>query len=119
MSKISVVIITFNEENNIFRCIRSVVGLADEIVIVDSYSEDSTVEICKSLGAKVYLHHFEGYREQKNYAMSLARFRSELCHLNGIQGRDATTWENTFSDPAPDGKPNDYAVHGNPDINFL
>ncbi len=74
MSKISVVIITFNEENNIFRCIRSVVGLADEIVIVDSYSEDSTVEICKSLGAKVYLHHFEGYREQKNYAMSLASF---------------------------------------------
>ncbi len=74
MSRISVVIITFNEENNIFRCIRSVIGLADEIVIVDSYSEDNTVEVCKSLGAKVFLHHFEGYREQKNYAMSLAKF---------------------------------------------
>lgn len=74
MSKISVVIITFNEENNIFRCIRSVIGLADEIVVVDSYSEDSTVEICKNLGAKVYLHRFEGYREQKNYAASLASF---------------------------------------------
>lgn len=74
MNKISVVIITFNEEKNIARCIKSVEGVADEILVVDSCSSDKTVEISKSLGAKVISQPFLGYAEQKNFANAQASF---------------------------------------------
>jgi glycosyltransferase involved in cell wall biosynthesis len=67
---ISAVIITFNEEQNIERCIRSLEGVADEIIVVDSYSTDKTVEIAASLGAVVYQQVFLGHVEQKNFALS-------------------------------------------------
>ncbi len=72
MPKISAVIITYNEEEKIERCIRSVQGVADEVVVVDSNSTDRTGEICKSLGVRFVLQPFLGYREQKNFATSLA-----------------------------------------------
>jgi glycosyltransferase involved in cell wall biosynthesis len=53
MSKLSVALATFNEEANIKRCLESVKEIADEIVVVDGTSTDQTVEIAKSLGAKV------------------------------------------------------------------
>ena len=74
MNKISVVIITFNEEKNIARCIHSAEGLADEILVVDSFSKDNTIAICEELGAKVIQHAFDGYIEQKNYAVSKCEF---------------------------------------------
>jgi glycosyltransferase involved in cell wall biosynthesis len=72
MPSISAVIITLNEEKNIERCILSLQKVADEIVVVDSCSDDMTSEICRRMGVKFHTHPFEGYREQKNYAMSLA-----------------------------------------------
>lgn len=72
MQPLSVVIIAYNEERNIARCISSVAGLAAEVVVVDSYSTDRTVEIATSLGAKVVQHAFAGHIEQKNYAISQA-----------------------------------------------
>jgi glycosyltransferase involved in cell wall biosynthesis len=71
--KISAVIITFNEEKNISRCLDSVKDVADDIVVVDSFSTDSTEQICKSWGVRFIQHAFEGHIEQKNYAMSKAR----------------------------------------------
>ncbi len=68
MSKLSVVIIANNEEENIGRCIASVEGLADEIIMVDSFSTDKTCEIAHNLGARVIQHTFEGHIEQKNWA---------------------------------------------------
>jgi len=73
MIDLSAVVITFNEERNIGRCLRSISGIADEIVVVDSFSKDKTVEICRSLGAKVVEHTFEGHIEQKNYALTQTR----------------------------------------------
>src|SRR5581483_72135 len=70
MSKLSVVIITFNEEKNIGRCLDSVAGIADEVVVVDSFSTDKTEEICKSKGAKFVQHTFPGHIEQKNWALT-------------------------------------------------
>ncbi|MCX6183156.1 MAG: glycosyltransferase family 2 protein [Bacteroidetes bacterium] len=70
MTKISVAIITFNEEKNIERCLRSVQEIADEIVVVDSFSKDKTEEICKAFPAKFIPHAFEGHIQQKNYAIS-------------------------------------------------
>ena len=72
MTKLSVVIITFNEENNILRCINSVKNIADEIVVVDCFSSDKTVEICNSAGCKVLLHPFEGYGQQKQFGVENA-----------------------------------------------
>ena len=50
--QLSVVIITLNEEKNIERCLKSVLSIADEIVIVDSFSTDKTEEICKKYNVK-------------------------------------------------------------------
>jgi glycosyltransferase involved in cell wall biosynthesis len=74
MHQISAVIITFNEERNIGRCLESLEGVADEIVVVDSFSTDKTLEICKSFRAKVFQHPFEGHIEQKNWAITKASF---------------------------------------------
>jgi glycosyltransferase involved in cell wall biosynthesis len=72
--KLSVVIITYNEEKNMVRCIESVGKVADEIVVVDSFSTDKTKEICLSYGVKFIEHAFEGYVQQKNYANSQATY---------------------------------------------
>jgi glycosyltransferase involved in cell wall biosynthesis len=70
MVKISVAIITFNEEKNIGRCIDSVRPVADEILVVDSYSKDETKKICLEKGVRLIEHAFEGHIQQKNFALS-------------------------------------------------
>jgi glycosyltransferase involved in cell wall biosynthesis len=72
MIPISVVIITFNEEKNIERCLRSVQGVADEIIVLDSLSTDRTREICQQFKAKFFEQPFLGYVEQKNMALEFA-----------------------------------------------
>jgi len=67
--KLSAVIITFNEERNIQRCIESLLPVADEIIVVDSFSTDRTEEICKSYDLQFIQHAFEGHIEQKNVAL--------------------------------------------------
>lgn len=72
-NKISVVVNTLNEEKNIEACLRSVSGLADEIVVVDMYSEDKTRTLAKKMGAKVFLHKKMGYVEPaRNFAINKA-----------------------------------------------
>lgn len=73
MVKLSVVIITFNEEKNIARCLDSVKEVADDIVVVDSFSTDKTKEICLSKGARFVEHAFEGHIQQKNWAITQAQ----------------------------------------------
>ena len=67
--QLSVAIITYNEERNIERCLRSVQPVADEIVVVDSLSTDRTKEICLSLGVRFLKNAFAGHVEQKNFAL--------------------------------------------------
>jgi glycosyltransferase involved in cell wall biosynthesis len=71
---ISAVIITHNEAQNIGRCITSVQGLVDEVLVVDSFSMDATVEIAQKHGAQVLQHTFEGHIQQKNWAKDQASF---------------------------------------------
>src|SRR5450759_3974746 len=78
MPKISAVIITFNEELFISKCLESLEGIADEIVVVDSFSTDATEEICKKYNVRFIKHAFEGFRDQKNYALGLAKFKNIL-----------------------------------------
>jgi glycosyltransferase involved in cell wall biosynthesis len=72
MEKLSVVIISFNEEKNIGRCIDSAKVVADEVVVLDSHSTDRTVEIAETKGAIVKQHTFKGYIQQINMAVDLA-----------------------------------------------
>lgn len=74
MVKISAVIITYNEERNIGRCINSLVDVADEIVVVDSFSKDRTREICYEKGVRVVEHPFKSHIDQKNYAVTQASY---------------------------------------------
>ena len=71
---LSVAIITYNESQNIERCINSVKAIADDIVVIDSYSTDNTAELAKELGARVILQKFLGHIEQKNFAISKAQY---------------------------------------------
>lgn len=70
--KLSVCIITLNEEANIGRTLESVKALADEIVVVDSGSMDRTVSITQSYGAKVFIEPWKGFARQKNSALNKA-----------------------------------------------
>ncbi|PIU00919.1 MAG: glycosyltransferase family 2 protein [Bdellovibrionales bacterium CG10_big_fil_rev_8_21_14_0_10_45_34] len=70
-TKVSLVVITFNEADNIERCLRSAKWV-DEIVVLDSGSRDNTCELSKKLGAKLYVEAFRGYRAQKQRAVELA-----------------------------------------------
>ncbi|MGZ6501280.1 MAG: glycosyltransferase family 2 protein, partial [Bacteroidia bacterium] len=72
MIKLSVVIITYNEEKNLERCLLSVKEVADEIVVLDSFSTDKTQSIAEKHGAKFFQHKFDGHIQQKNRAITYA-----------------------------------------------
>lgn len=72
MNHISATIITKNEEANIERCLNSLNGIADEIIVVDSGSTDATVDICRRYGCHITERKFDGYGSQRQYASSLA-----------------------------------------------
>lgn len=72
--KLSGVVITFNEEINIARCLDSLKNVVDEIIVVDSYSTDKTAEICRSYGVNFIQNEFKGHIEQKNFAIQKASY---------------------------------------------
>lgn len=79
MIKISAVIITFNEERNIGRCLDSLRDCVDEIIVLDSFSKDQTEAICLQHGARFFQHAFDGHIEQKNRAITYASFDHVLA----------------------------------------
>ena len=70
--KISICIITLNEEENLRRCLESCVALADEIVVLDSGSTDGTGEVAREFGARWEVREWPGYMRQKNNVVQLA-----------------------------------------------
>ena len=89
MIKLSAVIITFNEESNIQRCLESLAGIADEIIVVDSGSTDNTEAICRSFGVKYIYHAFDGYIEQKNFTISQCSYK----HILSLDADEALSTE--------------------------
>ncbi|OGU70318.1 MAG: hypothetical protein A2V93_11470 [Ignavibacteria bacterium RBG_16_34_14] len=73
MKNISAIVITKNEERNIEQCLKSI-SWADEIIVVDSESEDKTVELVKKFTDKVFIKKWEGYVPQKKYALNLVSY---------------------------------------------
>lgn len=70
---ISLVVVTYNEEKNIERCLRSV-PWASEIIVLDSYSQDDTLKIAHRLGARVFQEKWKGYGRQKASAVDKAKY---------------------------------------------
>lgn len=89
MPKLSVVIITFNEEKNIARCLESVKDIADEIVVLDSFSKDKTKQICETYGVKFFEHAFDGHIQQKNRAISYSS-NPHILSLDADEALDET-----------------------------
>lgn len=87
--KLSAAIITYNEERNLDRCLQSLAGLADEIVVVDSFSTDETEAIAKRHGARFITHTFEGHIQQKNYALEQTT-GDWILSLDADEGLDET-----------------------------
>ena len=84
MEALTVTIIACNEADRIGRAIQSV-SFADEVLVVDSGSQDATVEVARSMGARVIETDWPGYREQKNRAAQWAKH-------NWVFGLDADEW---------------------------
>lgn len=78
MKQISLVVITYNEAHNIERCLDSASSVVDEILVVDSFSEDETRDLAAAKGAKVLTHAFEGFIEQRDYAIQRAKYNQIL-----------------------------------------
>ena len=68
-NKIITIILTYNEEKNINRSIKSAKKISDEIYVVDSFSNDKTIKIAKKLNAKIFKRKFKNHSEQFNWAL--------------------------------------------------
>ena len=71
--KISLVIITKNEEKNIEECILSAKDIVDEIIVIDDFSTDNTTQIASRLGAKIFKRRLDNFCNQKNFALKKVR----------------------------------------------
>lgn len=93
MPKLSVIIITFNEERNIGRCLKSIQEIADEVVVVDSFSTDATPAICSQFEhVKFVQQEWKGYSATKNYANALAS-NDWILSLDADEAPSATLLE--------------------------
>lgn len=70
---ITAAIITYNEEKNIARCLSSLQGVVDEVIVMDSFSTDETQQICADFGVTFYQQEWQGYAKQKNDLNALAK----------------------------------------------
>tara|TARA_B100001115_G_C15832314_1_gene415582 strand:+ start:1056 stop:1958 length:903 start_codon:yes stop_codon:yes gene_type:complete len=77
MVDLSVVILTYNEELNIDACLSKIKTLTDNVFIIDSYSSDRTLEICKTHNCKIYQNNFINHANQLNWALDNIDFSTE------------------------------------------
>ncbi len=89
MADITAIILTKNEEDYIEECIRSIQNIVKRIVVVDSFSEDKTVEIAAAAGAEVHQHEFYNYAKQYMYAVEIANV--ETCWIMRIDADERLT----------------------------
>lgn len=74
---ITAIILTFNEEQNISKCLDSIVNIVDQIIVVDSYSKDSTKSICLKYNVDFIEHEFINYSNQRNWALQLSQIKHD------------------------------------------
>ena len=74
---ITAIILTYNEEKNIDKCVSSLSGWIDEIIVLDSNSTDSTIDIVENYTKKIFLHEFETHSKQWNWALENLPIKNE------------------------------------------
>ncbi len=79
MADITAIVLTKNEEKNLPDCLRSLEGFASRVLVVDSGSTDATVEIARAAGAEVFVHPFENYSRQFNWALDNGDIKTAWC----------------------------------------
>ena len=84
---ISAIILTYNEEQNLEACLKSIAGLVSQIIVVDSYSSDKTLEIAKKFGARIEQRRFTNQAEQFNWAIDTLEIKGDW-----ILRLDADEW---------------------------
>ena len=77
MNKISVVILTYNEELNLERCLQNIQKLTTDIFIVDSFSNDSTLDLAKKYIGQVFQNNFVNHSSQLNWAIENVPYSRE------------------------------------------
>lgn len=107
--KLSVIVLTYNEEKHIGACLESVRPLADELLVFDSNSTDRTVEIARAAGVRIETRKFDNYAGQRNAAIGAAsndwiffidaderadaavgaEIRAEISHIQDAIGQEA------------------------------
>ena len=83
---ISAIILTYNEEQNIENCLKSIKGFTEEVFIVDSYSSDRTLEIARKYTDKIYQHSFENQARQFKWALENI-LKNSLDAMDKREGR--------------------------------
>jgi|SRR5687767_13751624 len=106
MQKLSVVIITRNEERNIGRCLSSIKPVADDIVVVDSHSTDATTRIAQQYAVRLFQKDWEGYSATKNFGNLQAHYDWILSMdadeaLSAPLMQSILTIKGSLSSPAP------------------
>lgn len=87
LKPLSIIILTYNEEKNIETCLKSLEGWAEDIFIVDSYSDDQTLEIARIYTDKIFQHPFENQALQLNWALDNVPINTEW-----VMRMDADEW---------------------------
>ena len=78
MKKLTAIILTLNEEKNIGFCIESLIGFANQIIVIDSFSTDKTEEIVRSFpNTEFYSNKFVSFSDQFNYALKQVNIKNE------------------------------------------
>ncbi|MEM8525657.1 MAG: glycosyltransferase family 2 protein [Bacteroidota bacterium] len=101
MSQLTVIVLTFNEENNIEDCLDSLQGIQANLFVVDSFSNDRTLEILKEREVTFVQHPFENYARQRNWAQQNVPFDTEwVLHLDAGERctPELVNWINTKFD---------------------
>ena len=75
--KLSIIILTHNEEINIKKCLDSLTKLSSDIVILDSYSSDSTIDICKKNNCRIFKNKFINHAHQMNWGLKNIKFKND------------------------------------------
>ena len=101
---ITAIILTYNEEKHIKRCILSIKKFVKKIIIIDSFSTDKTIEIAKKFKVKVYKHKFINQAKQINWALRKIKFQTSWIlridadeYLTKELRKEVTTYINTLN----------------------